>query len=87
MTPTIERLEHIPNTVVGEGPHWDEDTQCLFFVDIFGNNIHKYVPITKKHTQASVNTVTPGEETSIFYSMSRYIIEKKRTSEIFPRFF
>lgn len=65
MVPTIERLEDIPNTIVGEGPHWDEDTQSLFFVDIMGSKIHKYVPVTKKHSQASVTTVT-GEDTSIF---------------------
>lgn len=61
MTPTIERLEHIPNTVVGEGPHWDGDTQSLIFVDIFGSSIHKYVPATKKHTRASIKIVTSGE--------------------------
>jgi gluconolactonase len=54
MNPKVERLENIPSVELGEGPHWDADTQSLYFVDIFGHAIHKYVPATQKHTKAII---------------------------------
>lgn len=54
MGPKVERIEEIGTTELGEGPHWDNETQSLYFVDIFGKSIHKYVPATKKHTKATI---------------------------------
>ncbi|KAJ8967886.1 hypothetical protein NQ314_002591 [Rhamnusium bicolor] len=51
MTPKIERI--VENCELAEGPHWDEETQALYFVDIPGKAIYKYVPATKKITKAS----------------------------------
>lgn len=52
MAPVVEviteRLE------LGEGPHWDAEKQCLYFVDILGQAIYKYVPSTGKTTKAVV---------------------------------
>lgn len=39
---------------VAEGPFWDSEFQCLYFVDVFYSEIHKYVPETGKHTSAKV---------------------------------
>lgn len=39
---------------LGEGPHWDASTQSLYFVDIFGKGIVKYVPATKKVTKTTL---------------------------------
>lgn len=50
MAPKIETL--LDGIVLGEGPHWDIESQSLYFVDITGHSIHKYVPATKKHTSA-----------------------------------
>jgi len=48
MSPKIELvLNNI--TGLGEGPHWDDGTQQLYFVDIFQQNIHRYDPKTKEH--------------------------------------
>nr|CAI5866616.1 unnamed protein product [Callosobruchus analis] len=52
----IERLDEIEITELGEGPHWDAEKQCLYFIDIFGKSIHRYVPATKKHTKAVIGT-------------------------------
>lgn len=52
MAPKVERIPEIPNLELGEGPHWDAETQSLYFVDIFGNSIHKYIPSTGQHTKA-----------------------------------
>lgn len=37
--------------VLGEGPHWDAKNQCLYYVDLFGNAIHKYSPSKDKNTK------------------------------------
>lgn len=52
MAPVIERV--VESVELGEGPHWDAATQSLYFVDIFGKAIHRYVPKTKKHTKAVI---------------------------------
>ncbi|XP_066157883.1 regucalcin-like [Euwallacea fornicatus] len=52
MAPRVSRIPDIPNVELGEGPHWDVRSQCLYFVDIFGKSIHKYVPLTRQHTKA-----------------------------------
>lgn len=54
MAPKVERITEIETVELGEGPHWDAETQSLYFVDIFGKSIHKYVPATKKHTKAII---------------------------------
>ncbi|XP_053604628.1 regucalcin-like isoform X2 [Plodia interpunctella] len=41
--------------VLGEGPHWDERVQALYFVSIHEQTIHKYVPATKEHTRTKLN--------------------------------
>ncbi|KAJ8944500.1 hypothetical protein NQ318_011758 [Aromia moschata] len=56
MAPTVELIKEIGSVELGEAPHWDEETQSLYFVDIFGESIHKYVPATKKHTKAIIGT-------------------------------
>lgn len=40
--------------VLGEGPHWDEKQQALFFVSILDHTIHKYVPATGTHTKTKL---------------------------------
>lgn len=60
MAPKVERVTDIPILqagAVGEGPHWDVETQSLYFIDVFGKNIHKYVPSTGQHTSATLGKV------------------------------
>lgn len=40
--------------LTGEGPHWDEKTQSLYFVDIPGCTINKYDSKSGLHTQAKI---------------------------------
>ncbi|XP_019870755.2 regucalcin [Aethina tumida] len=54
MAPVVERV--VPSIEIGEGPHWDANTQSLYYVDVFGKAIHRYVPATKKHTKAVIGT-------------------------------
>lgn len=53
----LERLDEIGINELGEGPHWDAETQSLYFVDIVASAIHKYVPSTKKHTKAVLGNI------------------------------
>jgi sugar lactone lactonase YvrE len=39
---------------LGEGPHWDHNSQALYYVDIRAATIHKYVPSTNKHTAVTI---------------------------------
>ncbi|KAJ8967887.1 hypothetical protein NQ314_002592 [Rhamnusium bicolor] len=54
MAPEIEKLIEAAIVELAEGPHWDAETQSLYFVDVTGQYIHKYVPSTKKHTKARI---------------------------------
>ncbi|XP_004930719.1 regucalcin [Bombyx mori] len=50
------RIEKITEPLtLGEGPHWDERQQALYFVSIQDKTIHKYVPTTEKHTKTSLD--------------------------------
>lgn len=50
MSSRIEKL--LGGCLLGEGPHWDIESQSLYFVDINNHSIHRYVPATKTHTSA-----------------------------------
>lgn len=39
---------------LGEGPHWDDSQQCLYFVDIVANIVGRYDPATKTTNKAIV---------------------------------
>lgn len=48
----IERIGE--DTELGEGPHWDVETQSLIFIDIKRQTISRYVPSTKQFTKTKV---------------------------------
>nr|BAB85479.1 luciferin-regenerating enzyme [Nipponoluciola cruciata] len=51
MAPTVEQIVELGTYLLAESPHWDDETQSLYFVDIVGRSVNKYVPTTKTHTQ------------------------------------
>lgn len=55
MSPKIEKL--LGGFLLSEGPHWDVESQSLYFVDINEHSIHKYIPVTKKHTSAYLGKI------------------------------
>ncbi|XP_018569343.1 regucalcin [Anoplophora glabripennis] len=77
MAPKIERI--LENFALSEGPHWDEDTQSLYFVDIVNQIINKYVPATKKLTTAAtgahVSFIIPvkGQNNTFIISREREV--------------
>ncbi|XP_046575369.1 LOW QUALITY PROTEIN: regucalcin-like [Haliotis rubra] len=43
-----EKIEAVVknSTRLGEGPHWDDTTQCLYYVDLFVGDVHRYNAVT-----------------------------------------
>ncbi|XP_063704399.1 regucalcin-like isoform X2 [Culicoides brevitarsis] len=50
----VEQVTVAPLNVLGEGPHWDADRQCLYWNDIYGGTIHRYDEKENKAYQATV---------------------------------
>ncbi|KAF5269326.1 hypothetical protein FQR65_LT02628 [Abscondita terminalis] len=79
VSPTVEVVTE--RATLGEGPHWDVKSQCLYYVDIFGQTINKFVPSTKTHTKAKiggpVTFVVPveGKENYFLIGLGRKIVE------------
>ncbi|XP_046552931.1 regucalcin-like [Haliotis rubra] len=44
----------VRNCDFGEGPHWDDTTQCLYYVDVFANDVHKYNAVTGEDAQLNL---------------------------------
>ena len=55
-----------PASIVGEGPHWQQDYQALVYVDIMSAKIYRYFPKTGRHQQLTV-----GEQI-LFASQQKY---------------
>uniref|UniRef100_Q95YI4 Regucalcin n=1 Tax=Photinus pyralis TaxID=7054 RepID=Q95YI4_PHOPY len=55
MGPVVEKIAELGKYTVGEGPHWDHETQTLYFVDTVEKTFHKYVPSQKKYTFCKVD--------------------------------
>jgi len=78
MASTVERIAD--SVELGEGPHWDVETQSLYYVDIFGKHIYKYTPSTKKLTKANigkhVSFIIPveGSKDRFLISMDRELV-------------
>lgn len=64
MAPTNYKVEVVPTSPlseIGEGPHWDADTQSLYYVDIYG-------------TEASVLRYDYKEKKIYYATIGRYFI-------------
>lgn len=58
MAPVVEKV--CPAAELGEGPHWDIPSQTLYYVDILGCKILRYVPATKEHASVQLLGGTAG---------------------------
>lgn len=52
MSVSVQKI--VDPVVLGEGPHWDDKQQALYFVDINMKTINKYVPTTGEHTKTTL---------------------------------
>ncbi|KAF5277414.1 hypothetical protein FQA39_LY06227 [Lamprigera yunnana] len=78
MGPHVQQITELSGFQLGEGPHWDEETQSLYFVDIIGKSVHKYVPSTKKHTTVFLED-TPSFIIPVKDSADRFIVSLGRS--------
>ncbi|KAB0795139.1 hypothetical protein PPYR_04817 [Photinus pyralis] len=77
MAPVIEKIRELGCFELGEGPHWDNESQSLYWVDIVKKTIHKYIPSLKKHTHIKVDKF-PSLIVPISGSSDRFIITLQR---------
>lgn len=58
MTSVAYKVERVSSqrSILGEGPHWDSETQSLYYVDIYKKefSIHRYNPQENKTYSASI---------------------------------
>ncbi|OXA46355.1 regucalcin [Folsomia candida] len=47
-------VQVVNTCLLGEAPHWSERTQSLYYVDTEGTAVHRYDPVTRDHTKATI---------------------------------
>lgn len=54
---TVEMIESSPRSMIGESPYWSEETQSLYYCDIYGTEctVLRYCPADKKVYCATVD--------------------------------
>ncbi|KAK5650276.1 hypothetical protein RI129_001305 [Pyrocoelia pectoralis] len=77
MAYVIETINALGRFNLAEGPHWDNETQSLFLVDILKKTIHKYTPSLQKHTFITVDKA-PSLIIPVNGSSNRYVITQDR---------
>ncbi|WP_240644396.1 SMP-30/gluconolactonase/LRE family protein [Paenibacillus paeoniae] len=59
--------------LLGEGPHWDEESKQLYFVDIEGKSVHVYHTVTNGHEihrfEKRVSSVVPSKDGSLIVTL------------------
>lgn len=64
-----------PICELSEAPFWDEENQCLYYVDLFGKEIHKFDPATGEdgHTQLDgrIGFIIPVKGTSDLFVVAK----------------
>ncbi|XP_046389173.1 regucalcin [Ischnura elegans] len=68
----VERIG--PPLILGEGPHWDVDTQKLYYVDIDGMAMWRYDPQTGKNTKYEMGEKTVSLIVPVEGKPSKYVI-------------
>ena len=56
MNSTLEVENLVPNICeLGEGPHWSDEEQCLYYVDIMDKKVLRYDPDKNENKFIQVN--------------------------------
>ncbi|XP_025110200.1 regucalcin-like [Pomacea canaliculata] len=62
---------------LAEGPHWDDVTQTLLYVDLTGHEVHRWNPVTKQNTKVTLNDnvtfVIPRKQGGLMVGLGRTI--------------
>ena len=73
---------------LGEGPHWSEAEQCLYYIDIFGKKVCRYDPATNENK--SLQVAQFFQPTDIFLPRAVFTYLSTRhhcSSELAPPFY
>lgn len=54
-SPTVEVVVKNSCTTVGEGPHWDDTSQSLFYVDVRSLDVHRWDSVTGQDTKVHLS--------------------------------
>lgn len=57
---------------LGEGPHWDEKNQQLFYVDILDKGIQRFVPATGEKYKVTISKLFA--KSSIYFNLESSIV-------------
>lgn len=57
----VEIRQVVAPVQLGEGPHWEEENQCLLFVNIKKSELHRYFPETGRHQVLHVEDCGTGK--------------------------
>ncbi|KAG8223584.1 hypothetical protein J437_LFUL004102 [Ladona fulva] len=73
-SPKVERIA--PSCILGEGPHWDEKTQKLYYIDIDGAAVLRHDPKTGKNSKvvfggSTISLIVPVEGKPDTFLISR----------------
>lgn len=71
----VEVVESSPRSVLGEGPHWDVERQCLYYIDIYGTS--QSVSRYDYNEDKTYNAKIPG------YPVVSFIIPVDKTNDQF----
>ncbi|XP_063381932.1 regucalcin-like [Cydia fagiglandana] len=63
--------------VLGEGPHWDDRVQALYFVSIHEKTIHKYNPASGEHTKTTLDG-RPGFIVPVESALDQFVVGLER---------
>ena len=61
-SPKIEVVLEACCPSLGEGPHWDDASQTLLYVDIRTGGVHRYDPQTKQESKVPLGMLTKSLE-------------------------
>lgn len=80
----VEQL-NAPLSVLGEGPHWDVETQDLYYIDIYGGTVNRYCMTENKTYTATIGNISLAHNPN--YEQSPIIFKFQRTSPSSPSSF
>ncbi|PVD23868.1 hypothetical protein C0Q70_17142 [Pomacea canaliculata] len=74
-SPTVEVAIKNSCSKVGEGPHWDDTTQSLLYVDVIAHDVHRWNSVTgedtKVHLKDTVGHVIPRRRGGYMVGLGR----------------
>lgn len=65
-------VKNVANT--GEGPHWDERTKSLYYIDISAGNVHQWNSLTGKDSSVHLGQL---DNFIAFQSRMRFVYQNK----------